>query len=598
MATSIERWALLAALLAALVFPGTAAAVDIIPLEEVKPGMKGYGLTVFSGIEPERFGVEVISVVPDFLLRQSIILIRCNHPVTDRAGVIGGMSGSPIYLDGRLAGALAYGWRFSTEPVAGVTPIANMRAVLDRKQRQPQGAPGGKVARLGTLFPSGGGLTAHPGVEFFERFARPEAEELVPARTPLMVGGFVDSARGMLGEILALFGIEPVAGGGASGKSDGPRPAGLVPGGSIGVQLIRGDMNATAIGTVTDVAGKSVLAFGHPMFNMGEGYLPVTTARIHAVIASLMRSNKMGSPLDVAGSLIQDRNACIVADTERRAAMIPVDIRVRDARSRREDTYSMEVASQRYLTPQFIKAALVNVIFDAASDLEDVTAEMTGVIRVRGRPPVTLHDSGLSRTGLVSLTGYFRPVAVVDAVLNNPFEDAAIESVRFDIDLRYGLDVARIVGAYLTAEKPLPGDVVSLHVLLKRYDEADDIVSIPIEIPWNAAGQKIQVEVAGGDFITPPIPAPQSLDDILTNVGRLYPPKSIVVGVNVAGEGVSLRGRLLERLPPSTVDALSPAAGTDQVYAYRTALRRVQPTGYLVQGKETISVTVGERRPR
>jgi SpoIVB peptidase S55 len=571
------------------------AKVQIIEVEEVRPGMKGYGLTVFEGVKPVKFGVEVVSVVPNFLLRQSIILIRCDHPVTDRAGIIGGMSGSPIYLEGKLAGALAYGWRFNTEPIAGVTPARNMFNVLDRKVRGGPALLGGPLSRFNAGLRRSQGSAQRVAKSFFNMFGAADEERLAPARTPLTLGGFLEPARKILKEALSQFGIEPVAGGGASSDEGTTQ---FEAGGAIGVQLIRGDMNATAIGTVTAVDGNNVLAFGHPMFNMGEGFLPVTTARIHTVISSLMRSNKLGSPLNVAGSLVQDRKACIVARTDKRAKMIPVSLSISDPRSGRKDKYFVEIATHRFLTPRFLRAALLNIIVDAASDVTDVTAELTGRMKVKGRPVVTLYDSGASRAGLASLASYFRPVTIVGNILDNPFEDAQIESLDFEINLQYGLDVHSIIGAYITTEEPEPGEEINVHVRLRKYGGQEQIVTIPVRIPVTAGGQKIQLEVAGGDFILPVLADSQNLDEMIANVEKFYPPKSLVVGLNVPGEGVALRGRLIEQLPASVVNSLQPTSGVDQFEKYRTVQRKVTPTQFLVQGKALIGLTVAGRRNR
>jgi len=572
------------------------AAEKTIDPSEIRPGMKGYGLTVFEGTKPVRFDVEVVSVVPKFLLRQDIILIKLSHPFTDHAGVIGGMSGSPIFIEGKLAGALAYGWRFSKDPLAGVTPIKDMYAVAERKlhkavhhaSNRRRGSPFGPLLGLAQA--------ADEPDPYFRSFGARGDEQLAPARTPLALSGFVGESRGILEEALAPYGMDPVQGGGAGG-SGGPRE--FERGGAIGVQLIRGDMSAAAIGTVTDVRKNKVLAFGHPMFNMGQGFLPVTSARIHTVVASINRSNKIGSPLSELGSLVQDRQACIVAQTDRKAKLIPVTFRLRDGRGKRSVTYGIEVVSHRLLTARFLQAALTSIVLNAASDATDVTAEVKGVMGVSSRAePVTLYDSGASRSGLRSLTTYFRPFGIVAAVLGNPFEDAEVDSLEFDVSLHYGLKISSIVGVYLTAAEPAPGEVVNVHVRLRAYGGDEEVVTVPVRIPDVPEGQKIRFEVAGGDFLSPVMAAPQSLEDMIDNVGRFYSPKSLVVGINVPGEGVSLRGEVLERLPASVVSSLKPAAGVEQIETHRTALRKVTPMPYLVAGKETISVKVGSRRDR
>jgi hypothetical protein len=577
--------------------PVRAAPKETIDPEEIRPGMKGHGLTVFQGTEPERFGVEVISVVPSFLLRQDLILIRTEHPVTDRAGVIGGMSGSPIYLEGRLAGALAYGWQFGKDPVAGVTPIRNMLALLERKPRADATVPRTALGAAAGADLSRGLLGGRRFVPAGRAIGAFDGDGLAPARTPVSLSGFAGEARELLAEVLEPFGIEPVQGGG-SGRGD-RGPTGFVPGSAIGVQLIRGDMSATGIGTVTCVRDRQVLAFGHPLFNMGEGYLPVATAEIHTVMASLARSNKIGSPLREAGSLVQDRQAAILARTDRKAPMIPVRIALKDERGRRIDEFAVEVVSHRLLTVRFLQAALLSVIREAAADAADVTAAVEGRIWIAGRKgPLVLADAGASRVGLASLTGYFRPIAVVGLVLGNSFEDAAVERLEYDVRLHFGRQVAAVAGAYLTGPEPLPGELINVHVRLRMYGGEERLVSVPVRIPESAAGERIRIEVGGGDTIAPIMPLPRSLDDLLANVQRFHPAESVVVSVDVPGEGVALRGRVLEQLPASAVAALKPAAGAEQLVSWRSDVREVVRVPYLVTGRETIDVTVGNRRNR
>lgn len=573
-----------------------ANAVPTISVSEIKPGMKGYGLTVFQGTEPERFDVEVISVVPNFLLRQDIILIRCSHPETDRAGVIGGMSGSPIYLEGRLAGALAYGWQFNKEPLAGVTPIENMLAVMKRTPRMHSNFFKRKQTLIG-LNPKPPSVPAKAEDGIFGLFSQNSGGTLLPAKTPLCIGGFSAFAQKLLGDALSAFGLEPMTGGGASSDAQSG-PSTFENGSAIGVQLIRGDMSATGIGTVTLVEGKNVLAFGHPMFNLGEGYFPVTTAKIHTVIASLSRSNKLGSPLRVAGSLVQDRTAGIAARTDRSAEMVPIRITVNDPRSRRRDTYRVEAASHRLLTPKFVQVALANVINDAASDATDVTAEIKGVMKISGRPEITLFDAGVSRTGMRGLTPYFRPVALIRAVLDNPFEDVAVESLDFDITLRYGLEAALIFGAYTTTENPKPGETVNVYVRLMKYGDKEQLITVPVTIPASAAGKTVEVEVAGGDFVQPVSAEPRNLDDALAALERLYPSKSLVVRLDAKQEGVTMHGRVLDQLPPSALNALTPSSGFDRFERFETELTRVTKTPYLVEGRQSFKISVADRRPR
>lgn len=570
-------------------------ALEIISTRELEQGMKGYGLTVFKGTKREKFGVEVVSVVPNFMLKQDIILVKVDHPITDKAGIIGGMSGSPIFFNNKLAGALAYGWRFSKEPIAGVTPIQNMLDVLKLKPHRNKSLIRKGKPLMGLNLDQRSKSTIS---RFFQFFEDPDNQnQIIPARTPLTLGGFSTSAAKLLSDALSAFGIDPLIGGGASESRNGPDS--FENGGSIGVQMIRGDMSATGIGTVTLVQGKNVLGFGHPMFNMGEGYLPVTSAEIHTVIASLARSNKLGTPLNILGSLTQDRNACIAARIDQRANMIPMSVQLTDIRTKRKETYHVEVASHTILTPRFVEAALSNIITHGASDTEDVTAEIRGNLYLKGRKePVSLYDSGVSRSGLQSVAPYFRPVAIVGAVMDNPFETVEIERLSFDITLHFGLEYATLVGAYITAENPEPGEVINVHVRLIKYNDEEQHLTIPVQIPITSAEKTITIEVAGGDSVTPTMAVPRNLDDALKNVTRFFPPKSIVVSLNVPGQGITMRGRILNRLPASVANTLQPKGGIDLVKSLKTDLRKVTKTSYLVDGKESFKITVGPRRSR
>ncbi len=569
----------------------TMARTATISTSEIKPGMKGYGLTVFKGTMPERFDVEVVDVVPNFMLRQNIILIRCSHPVTDQAGVIGGMSGSPIYINGKLAGALAYGWRFTKEALAGVTPIENMYGITRRKQR---GATVQNPFRRLALFKNTIEYATKQFEDtFFNRLQHDNRSNFVPARTPLSLSGFNGESWRMIEDALSAFGMEPMQGGGAGSENDGPET--FVEGGAIGVQMIRGDLSATGIGTVTTTYNGQVLAFGHPMFNMGESYLPVTSARIHTVIPSLARSNKLGSPLRELGTLVQDRISGISARTDLRADMIPVKFRISDKRSGVQETYNIRVAQREWLTARLLHSAMVQFVQTACSDVTDVSAGIDARIKVAGRPVLHITDSGVTRKGLQALIGRFRPAQVINAILGNGFEDTRIESLEFDVTLEYGLSFSYVQGMYLTAENPLPGEIVNLHIRLVDYGGEERIVAVPVEIPPDATNQKIKITAGGGSDIEPPQTVPESLDDLLANIQRLYPVNALIVTLETPGESLSVRGQLLEDLPASAAAALTPHLGDDTTQHYRTRKTYIIPQDTMASGKHSIQIETGRR---
>src|SRR5690606_21984781 len=252
---------------------------DTLPVEKIRRGMKGYGLTVFEGTKPERFDVEVIDVLPNFRPRQDLILIKTAHPRLEVAKVVAGMSGSPIYIDGKMIGAYAYGWSFGSEPVAGVTPIRSMLDDLARPlpdfingwplklpPHQPQRALSPEAqAALGASGPQDnrfrGAIADYDLYDHRDQIASRgpfgrggHTAELVPVSTPLLMGGMAAESIGFAEQLLSPLGLLPLQAGGA-GVADPDAPSRYVDGGAVGVQLIRGDMSAMGLGTVTRVEG-------------------------------------------------------------------------------------------------------------------------------------------------------------------------------------------------------------------------------------------------------------------------------------------------------------------------------------------------------
>jgi hypothetical protein len=265
-----------------------------MPLADVRPGMVGQALTVFQGTKPEPFKVRVVSVMRNFLPKQDVILIRAEDPRVEFSGIVAGMSGSPVYIDGKLVGAIAYAWSFAKEPLGGVTPIESMLAERRRPRRAEKET---YVERLRGSSGTPDALARGLGLPPLGPTTTLGEPHLLRASVPLSVSGFTARTVAELTDELRPTGLVPLQAGG--GRRPGPPAAGHVePGSAIGVELVRGDMSMVATGTVTYVNGSDILAFGHPLFGIGEVYLPLVDAEIHAFLPSLSQSFKMSSPLN------------------------------------------------------------------------------------------------------------------------------------------------------------------------------------------------------------------------------------------------------------------------------------------------------------
>lgn len=561
-------------------------APEIIPVSEVRPGMRGYGLTVFQGTKPERFEVKVISVLHHFLPKQDIILIQSDDPRLLHSGIVAGMSGSPIYLEGRLAGALAYGWNFAKDPIAGVTPIESMLAEMKRPLR-------GKLSTPSATAMNDGGAGAQPPASSEPR--------LVRAAVPLSIAGFSSSAIAGLTEAFAPFGMVPLVGGGAAAKRPpAPRAPGaplFEPGSAIAVQLVRGDVSVAATGTVTYVSGDKVLAFGHPMFNVGEVYLPIATAEVHTFMSAVSSSFKLSSPIEEVGTLLQDRQSCILADTSQRVDMIPVHVTVAAGPGRPEQTFRTEVVRHRFLTPILAASVVDNAAKAVASDVADATITLRSNIQVRGQKPLELVDhlyspDGVSSRTLMSATG----VKAIGDLLFNPFSPANLDKIDIRVDVDYKADVSEIVGVALNSDELEPGSRPALTVTLRPYAGKETVQTIPLEIPRALAGQTVKLVATAGNLAKPETAPPENLTNYIDNLRKSYPARSIVVSLETPDEGVIMRGSVIPDLPGSVIDTLRPGASTRRADTFKRASRLVVPTRGIVTGKQEITVHVREER--
>ncbi len=593
---------------------GAPVAEPMIPLGEVRPGMKGYGLTVFEGTHPERFDVRVIGVLRNFLPKQDIILIQSDDPRLLHSGIVAGMSGSPIYIEGRLAGALAYGWHFAKDPIAGVTPIETMlaelkrplrgrlqtpsaEASLDRRHRSPAQAQAGQpsvddlIAQRANERARRDSNSLLAGLPLPPRLTEGDSPRLVRASVPLSLAGFGSAAFTELERAFEPFHMTPLAAGG-TGAANNKGPSQFEAGGSIAVELVRGDVSAVGTGTVTHVSGSKVLAFGHPMFNLGEIYLPIATAEIHAFMSALSSSFKLASPLKEIGSLLQDRQSGIIGDTGEKAEMIPVTVTV-GGPGRTDHTFHTEVVRHRFLTPMLAATVIANAAQTAASDVADATIIVRSRLDVRGYKTLELTDNvfspdGVSPRTLASSTG----LKAIGDILFNPFQPANLDRIDVQVDVDYKANVAEIVGVSLNSDELDPGSRPSLYVTLRPYAGQEYVKAIPLEVPRSLAGQVVKVVVTAGNLSKPEVAPPETLGGLIDNLRKSFPARSIVVSLETADEGVTLRGNVIPDLPGSVIDTLRPGASSRRGDTFKRASRMVEPIDCIVQGKQEITVRV------
>ena len=584
-----------------------------IHVDEIRPGMKGYGLSVFRGTAPERFDVEVIDVLRNFRPNQDLILIRTPHPLLDRARGVAGMSGSPIYLEGRLAGAYAYGWSYGSDPVVGVTPIASMLAELKRPVRLDM-FPGAKTLPSGTpraesteRLPSKGRFAGLPpfrgehevtALSTIRALQKQKADTQAPvglhrATTPIMLGGLHDSVAHMLAKELEPLGF--VATQSSVGGSSKGGPKRFEPGGAVAVELARGDISMTGVGTVTYVdEGGRTLAFGHPMMEAGATGLPTATARVLHVLVSEFRSFKIAEAGQPLGALVQDRQPAIVIDPDIEPARIPVRVKVNGVEGAPKTEWRVEVASHRILTPSIVFGVIANAVKSTAGDVTDVIFRARSKIGIEKHGVVSLDEQGFSPMGAASPAVFsrLRMFGLMEAAFANTFESSRVTSIDLELDLEQSRDVFQVSDASVAYDEVDPGEEVTIYVRLRRVDQPDTIRAVKVRIPNAAAGQTVRVQVAAGNQIAIEQPRPGSLGDLIEQTQRRYPATSLVVALQMPTRGLRFEGHVVDSLPASALNSLQLVTSTEDSRPFVTQSRTEIKLQQVVVGSANLALRV------
>jgi hypothetical protein len=592
-----------------------------ISVDEIKDGMKGYGLTVFKGTQPERFDVEVVGVLRNFRPSQALILVKTPHPRLNVTKNVRGMSGSPIYLDGRLAGAYAYSWAaFQVEPVAGVTPIAPM--LTEMRRPIPPGfwpleggapLPGTAAAKpkhaANTPIGPGTGTTAFdgaPGAYDLETHAQQVAARLSmgtdpskpvrPAATPLLLAGMSDRSMALVQKLFGPLGLEPVqAGGGGDGKQDPNAPMHYVDGGALGVQMASGDVSFMGLGTVTHVEGTKLCGFGHPMMEAGVSALPAAIGKVHWIFASDQHSSKIGEAARPLGTLVQDRQSAVVVDETKVAPMFPMSLEIHGAPGIPKAAWNMKIADDRFMSGSLVASVLGSVVDASINERRDVTWHLKTKLTVRGHGTIDLEDFGVAVGGMPD-AGDFAHSKIgraVGEVLNNPWEPTNVEKIEGTITVDYKRELWKLRGVDVLDPVVDVGQPARLRVHLVPFAGPEVTKIVEVRFTEEHAGKDIDVELAPGYTVVPDLAAPQNLAELLANsTKQTVLPKSLVVQYRTRSQGVAYKGHVAERLPSFALDALRPWSSDVAPDAFASYARVITPLDRYLDGSDRVRVRV------
>jgi hypothetical protein len=615
------------AVLAAIVgFAAATTAQDkYMAVEDVRPGMKGYGLTVMRGVKPERFDVEIISTLHDFRPGQDLFLIKTPHPRLNIARTVAGMSGSPIYINGKMIGAYAYGWFFNVEPIAGVTPIKNMLDDLKRPIPKTLQPGVGRAPLPGTGAGSGSGrenrqqLAHHRwdgkpldyelhkhAKTVAERSGRvlsaPEGSGLRAASTDVMAGGLSPSAMKLAATLLKPAGMHVLQAGvgGNAKKLNIDVPKNFVDGGVINVQLVRGDISLAGLGTVTHVVGDKLVAFGHPMIGGGVEALPTAIGYVHWILSTQNRSFKIGEPLKPMGTLINDRQASIVVDTSVDAPMFPVSIDIAGALVTKDTKtrWNMEVSHDQFFAPSFVAIGMGSALETTTAERNDMTWRATSSMHLKGYGTLTFDDFGAGNRVPVGASDIARSrlVRAVGAVMNNPWQMGEIEKISMSVEVMHKRDVMFLRGAQVLASELEPGEPARVKLALLPYQGELTYRTIEIPIDKRLAGKEIRIKLMPGYTVDRIVAPPENFKDLVAVLPKMnFPGESIVASYNLPNQATAaFEGKIAHRLPPGAVDILRPTTSSVQPALFGATKQQVIPiSGYMI-GHDTVRVKVRE----
>jgi SpoIVB peptidase S55 len=570
-----------------------------IPVGEIHAGMRGVAYTVFQGVKPESMDVEVLGVLHNVNgPKGDIILIRLHGEKPEYTGVVAGMSGSPVYFNGKLAGALAFRiGEFSKEPIAGVTPIADMLEInaLDKSLAEEASATKPSITNAAGKTSGPGMASALPSSSSIDGFAN----YLKPIDAPLVFNGFSEDAVRQFAPQFAAAGIVPVMGAGSVSEDKQPEP--LEPGSAVSAILVRGDMDIAATCTVTYIDPQRLLACGHPLLQFGSVDLPMNKATVLATLPSPLNAFKIINTTEQAGVFVQDRHTGILGVFNKQPDMIPVTLTIHAGSTTKEFHY--EVLNNARLSPVAMMATIFNALHGVNEFGEEITYRLNGSIDVKGFPEV-----GLRNMFVPSENG--TPAAMAAAlslgerfgkIYDNPYNAPAVKSVKLDFDLVRERRWARLESARTDVTEARPGDEVIVETVLAPYRGERVVRQIPVKIPTSASKGTLRILVSDGDTLdragkaNPAFGRKLDLASTIALLNKEHSNNRLYVSLLEADPEARVADKVMPTLPISVMNVMDGMRGNQEMIV--SGESNVDETAtpsldYVVSGAQLLTVTV------
>lgn len=590
---------------------------DIMPLSQVKAGMRGYGLTVFRGTKIERFDVAIVGVVKKGSLAvpgHDMILVRMGGgPITNRkAYLIRGMSGSPVYINGKIIGAFSQGQPTTKEALGGVTPIEEMleawdphlpedvqtslqrdRGVISIALAKPLRIGSQTIRKLVYNVPMSSGLRSH-------------GDTLVmhPCTTFALFSGISESARQKLAKLLEPYNVELVKGA-AAGNDPTFKGTPLVPGAAFAMMLATGDMSFGATGTITYRRGNRILGFGHQFMNIGPIDAPLASCYTYDVYPLSDGSYKISSFGPVMGVSAQDTLFSVSGYIGKTARTIPITVDVRDKTTGRSKLFHAQSVTHPNLFAGVVSAAVSTAVAEVRSHPGPAMATVTTTVDAEeigkvSRTNICFDARGIDSAATADLDDF------LGILTSNPFYPVGLKSATVKVEIETGRKTAQVERVFLKEGKFEPGETAQIGVVIKPYKQPSFTRIIPLKLPQNTPSGRYVLQVRGGavpagisfggSMFRPGGPPseqapPASIRQMVARYEEKEKQNDVVVRLALLSSSLNVDGEKLTNLPPS-LDALMRSSKSSAMKMDRDELRVVEPTDWVVSGQQLISFNV------
>ncbi len=566
-----------------------------IGIDEIKPGMKAYCLTCYSGTKIDKFDMDVISIIRDYEPGRDSILVQGTDERFIHTGPVWGCSGSPVYIEGRLAGALATAYTYSKDPLYGVTLIKDMLRV------------GGVNRPNASATQHGYSLDFSKPIDFVQidkqvttpRFrGKRSPAGVVALPCPLVTSGLPPQVTEQLNAMVEPFGLAAVSGVGGGAGVNKDLNVQLAPGGCLVVPLVSGDISMEVVGTATEVIGDKVYGFGHSYLGYGQVNLPMATGQVHTVVSSIARSVKLASSIKTVGALTRDESPAIFGQIGAKPHTFPLMITMDDYRDSGKQVYNCQVAHDKSLTPMLLRSAVAGAGMRFGDLPPDHTIEYKVALGIEGAEPITFENVSTD-TGLLEML--MESISPVTMLMNNPYKEIDIKSVDFDVRIVPKSIVSHIWSVDLSSSTVEPGRNLDIEVVLESVLAGKKQYQCSFQIPSDLAPGKYELTICGGygyeTFLRKAATyrlLALDLDSMMKGLryllnidrGKLYCILALPPG------GVAIEKAELPDLPATKTLILQNPKRTLRIQPYPHWLEKRFDSGTVVIDRKTIQITV------